>query len=220
VFQKHLADQPMMRSVIADMALEMEGVVALVMRLARAFDRAAADPAEAAFARLMTPAVKYYVCKTAPAFIYEAMECLGGNGYVEDGVLARLYREAPVNAIWEGSGNVMCLDVLRAATREVDASRAVLAQLEKQATGLPGVSEAVRMIEQHVTGASAEAGARVLVERLALLAAAAALQTSGARAAEPFAKSRLMSVRGATYGASELDADNASLLIDRVLPVD
>jgi len=220
VFQKHLADQPMMRSVIADMALEMEGVVALVMRLARAFDRAAADPAEAAFARLMTPAVKYYVCKTAPAFIYEAMECLGGNGYVEDGVLARLYREAPVNAIWEGSGNVMCLDVLRAATREVDASRAVLAQLEKQAAGLPGVSEAVRMIEQHVTGASAEAGARVLVERLALLAAAAALQTSGARAAEPFAKSRLMSVRGATYGASELDTDNASLLIDRVLPVD
>src|SRR5215813_99239 len=116
----------MMRSVIADMALEMEAVVALVMRLARAFDRAPADPAEAAYARLMTPAVKYFVCKTAPGFIYEAMECLGGNGYVEDSMLARLYREAPVNAIWEGSGNVMCLDVLRAATREPEASRPVL----------------------------------------------------------------------------------------------
>jgi putative acyl-CoA dehydrogenase len=220
VFQKHLADQPMMRSVIADLALEMEGVVALVMRLARAFDRAAADPAEAAFARLMTPAVKYVVCKTAPAFIYEAMECLGGNGYVEEGMLSRLYREAPVNAIWEGSGNVMCLDVLRAATREADASRAVLAQLEKQAAGLPGVSEAVRVIGQHVLGPGAEAGARVLVERLALLAATAALQTSGARAAEPFARSRLLNARGATYGASELDAAETAVLIDRVLPAD
>jgi len=220
VFQKHLADQPMMRSVIADMALEMEGVVALVMRLARAFDRAGADPAEAAFARLMTPAVKYYVCKTAPAFIYEAMECLGGNGYVEDGMLARLYREAPVNAIWEGSGNVMCLDVLRAATRDADASRAVLAQLEKQAADLPGVSEAVRVIGEHVSSAGAEASARVLVEKLALLAATAALQTSGARAAEPFARCRLANVRGATYGARELDVDSVSLLIDRALPAD
>ena len=218
VFQKHLADQPMMRSVIADLALEMEAVVALVMRLARAFDRAGADPAEAAFARLMTPAVKYFVCKTAPAFIYEAMECLGGNGYVEDGMLSRLYREAPVNAIWEGSGNVMCLDVLRAATREADASRAVLTQLEKQADGLPGVGEAVRVIGQHVLGSGAEAGARVLVERLALLAAAAALHTSGARAAAPFARSRLLNARGATYGASELDAAEVAVLIDRVLP--
>jgi len=206
--------------VIADMALEMEGVVALVMRLARAFDRAGADPAEAAFARLMTPAVKYYVCKTAPAFIYEAMECLGGNGYVEDGMLARLYREAPVNAIWEGSGNVMCLDVLRAATRDADASRAVLAQLEKQAADLPGVSEAVRVIGEHVSSAGAEASARVLVEKLALLAATAALQTSGARAAEPFARCRLANVRGATYGARELDVDSVSLLIDRALPAD
>src|SRR5215468_3293500 len=178
VFQRHLADQPMMRSVLADMALDMEAVVALVMRLARAFDRAVADPAEAAFARLMTPAVKYYVCKTAPAFIYEAMECLGGNGYVEDGVLARLYREAPVNAIWEGSGNVMCLDVLRAATREVDASRAVLAQLEKQAAGLPGVSEAAERIANALSGADAEAQARAAVGQLAMLAAAAALRQS------------------------------------------
>ena len=117
VFQRKLADQPIMRTLLADLALEMEGVVALTMRLCRAFDQAADDPREAAYARLLTPAVKYWVCKTAPGFIYEAMECLGGNGYVEEGVLARLYREAPVNAIWEGSGNVMPRRVAGHATR-------------------------------------------------------------------------------------------------------
>src|SRR5208282_2610922 len=109
----------------------LEAIVAVVMRLARAFDRAAADPLEAAYARLLTPAVKYWVCKTAPPFIYEALECLGGNGYVEDGMMARLYREAPLNAIWEGSGNVMCLDVLRALGRDGEATRAVIGALAR-----------------------------------------------------------------------------------------
>ena len=112
----------MMRAVLADLALEVEGAVALVMRLARAFDRAATDPHGRAYARLLTPAAKYWVCNTVPSFVYEAMECLGGNGYVEESVLPRLYREAPVNAIWEGSGNVMCLDVLRALEREPEAA--------------------------------------------------------------------------------------------------
>src|SRR6266702_1053400 len=111
VFQKHLADQPLMQAVLADMALHVEASVALVMRLCRAFDQAPDDPGEAAYMRLVTPAIKYWVCKSAPGFLYEAMECLGGNGYVEEGILARHYRESPVNAIWEGSGNVMCLDV-------------------------------------------------------------------------------------------------------------
>src|SRR5205823_5255439 len=105
-FQKRLLDQPLMRAVLADLAMEVEAAAALVLRLARAFDLAGHDSSEAARARLLTPVVKYWVCKTAPAFIYEAMECLGGNGYVEESVLPRLYREAPVNAIWEGSGNV------------------------------------------------------------------------------------------------------------------
>src|SRR5881396_14563 len=118
VFQKKLSDQPMMRMLLADMALEMEGVTALMMRLCRSLDHTASDKSEAARARLLTPAVKYWVCKSAPPFIYEAMECLGGNGYVEELPLARLFREAPVNAIWEGSGNVMCLDVVRAARRD------------------------------------------------------------------------------------------------------
>ncbi len=114
VFGKRLADQPMMRAVLADMALDVEAAVALVFRLSRALDRAATDAREAAYARLLTPAVKFWICKLAPGLIFEAMESLGGNGYVEESLLPRLYREGPVNAIWEGSGNVMCLDVLRA----------------------------------------------------------------------------------------------------------
>src|SRR5436309_12810266 len=130
VFQKKLADQPMMRTLLADMALEVEGATALMMRLCRSFDLAASNEKEAARARLLTPAVKYWVCKTAPGFIYEAMECLGGNGYVEETPLARLYRETPVNAIWEGSGNVICLDVMRAARREPAAIDALFAELD------------------------------------------------------------------------------------------
>ncbi len=137
VFQKHLYDQPMMRAVLADLALEVEGAVALAMRLARAFDHAGTDPREAAYARIVTPAAKYWVCKTAPGFIYEAMECLGGNGYVEESVLPRLYREAPVNAIWEGSGNVMCLDVLRALRRDPESAE-TFAALAREASKLSG----------------------------------------------------------------------------------
>ena len=152
VFQKHLADQPMMGTLLADMALEVEGATALTMRLCRSFDLAASDAKEAARARLLTPAVKYWVCKTAPGFIYEAMECLGGNGYVEETPLARLYREAPVNAIWEGSGNVMCLDVLRALSREGEAARAVLADLVRQCGDLPGAKEAAAFIATTLSG--------------------------------------------------------------------
>ena len=122
VFQRRLADQPAMRAVVADLALELEAQVALVFRLAHAVDSAATDPREAAYARLLTPAVKFLVCKSTPQLVYESLECLGGNGYTEDLPLARYYRESPLNAIWEGSGNVMALDVLRAAGRHPDAS--------------------------------------------------------------------------------------------------
>src|SRR5215472_9959566 len=198
VFQKRLADQPMMRALTAHMALEMEGVVALVMRLARAFDLAPHDAGEAARARLLTPAVKYWVCKCAPGFVYEAMECLGGNGYVEEGALARLYREAPVNAIWEGSGNVMCLDVLRAITREADA-RAVLESLAHAAADLPGTAEAAAFVTAMLRAADAEEKARSAVELLARLAATAALAEDGlTQIAEMFARSRLAPHRGST----------------------
>ena len=132
-------------------------------------------PNEAAYMRLLTPAIKYWVCKSAPGFLYEAMECLGGNGYVEEGILARHYRESPVNAIWEGSGNVMCLDVLRALSREAEAAAAVLQHLAGETSGLPGAGEAVAFIGKAFRRPDGERVARLAVEKLALLAAAAAL---------------------------------------------
>jgi putative acyl-CoA dehydrogenase len=219
VFQKRLIDQPMMRSVLADLALEVEGAVALVMRLCRAFDRAAGDADEAARTRLLTPAVKYWACKRAPAFTYEAMECLGGNGYVEDHVLARLYREAPVNAIWEGSGNVMCLDVLRAFGREPEAGQAVLTALAREAADLPGIATTVTAIGKLAASPTAEAQARGAVERFALLAAAAALKASAPpQIAEAFARTRLGGVAGATFGASALESSEVETLIARAFP--
>jgi putative acyl-CoA dehydrogenase len=219
VFQKHLVDQPMMRAVLADLALDVEGATALVMRLARAYDLAARDPGEAVRARLLTPAVKYWVCKRAPGFTYEAMECLGGNGYVEESVLPRLYREAPVNAIWEGSGNVMCLDVLRALTHDGEAGRAVLAALAEEVADLPGTGAACAAVERAFLAPDAETEARVAVGRLALLAAAAALrQSAGPEVATLFARTRLQDGHGPMYGTSEISLDDARRLIDRALP--
>jgi putative acyl-CoA dehydrogenase len=215
VFQRHLYDQPMMRAVLADLALEVEGAVALIMRLARAFDQAASDPREAAFARLVTPAAKYWICKTAPSFIYEAMECLGGNGYVEESVLPRLYREAPVNAIWEGSGNVMCLDVLRALRRDPEAAD-LLAGLARDASPLlEGGAELFPPISE----IESEAKARIAVGRLATLAAATALETTApAAVTESFARTRLARQHAALYGADDIAAATAETLLQRALP--
>ncbi|MBV9701966.1 MAG: acyl-CoA dehydrogenase family protein, partial [Methylobacteriaceae bacterium] len=172
-FGRRLADQPAMRAVLADLALEVEAAVALVFRLASAFERAAGSPAEAALARLATPAAKYLVCKTAPGFLYEALECLGGNGYVEELPLARAYREAPVNAVWEGSGNVMALDVLRAAKRDPAAAAGVIDGLGR-GVGESGIRIA-KLVVADLLGDEPERHARRLTERLARLAALAAL---------------------------------------------
>jgi putative acyl-CoA dehydrogenase len=218
VFQRMLADQPLMGSVLADLALDAEGALAAVMRLCRSYDRASADAQEAARARTLTPVIKYWVCKTAPNFTYEAMECLGGNGYVEDGVLARLYREAPVNAIWEGSGNVVCLDLLRALARDAEAAGAVLETLARQTYDLPGCGEAVKFVAQVLASPAQEAHARAAVERLALLAAATALQESAPEVAHIFARYRLEQPPGRSYGAVEIDARDTGLLLERALP--
>src|ERR1700758_4066369 len=135
VFQKHLADQPLMRAVLSDMALQVEASIGLVMRLCRTFDLAPVNADEVAYMRLLTPAIKYWTCKNAPGFLYEAMECLGGNGYGGGGISARHSRESPVNAIWEGSGNVMCLDVLRALSREAEAATGILKGLAQETRG-------------------------------------------------------------------------------------
>ncbi|UWU80623.1 acyl-CoA dehydrogenase family protein [Bradyrhizobium huanghuaihaiense] len=218
VFQKHLADQPLMQAVLSDMALHVEASVALVMRLCRAFDRTPHDASEAAYMRLLTPAIKYWTCKSAPAFLYEAMECLGGNGYVEDGILARHYRESPVNAIWEGSGNVMCLDVLRALSREPEAAMAVLQSLVAETKGLPGAGEAAAFIGKTFRRADGERVARLAVEKLALLAAAAALNGVSPRQAELFATTRLATSHANMYGAVELESGTARELLARALP--
>jgi len=220
VFQKRLADQPMMRTVLADLAIEVEAVVALVMRLCRSIDFAPRDSGEAARARLLTPAVKYWVCKSAPGFVYEAMECLGGNGYVEEGMLARLYREAPVNAIWEGCGNVMCLDVLRAFGRDAEPARALLDALVRACGDLPGAASAASAIADALGKADAEARARALVEQLAQLAATAALAESAPpQVAAAYAQSRLARSRGATYGTAPLAGEVTALLLGRALEV-
>jgi putative acyl-CoA dehydrogenase len=212
VFQRHLVDQPLMTRVLADLALESEAQTALVMRLAGSFDRG-----EEARARLLTPAVKYAVCKGAPGFVYEAMECLGGNGYVEESPLPRLYREAPVNAIWEGSGNVMALDVLRAATRAPEETEGLIDALARPARGLPGVADAVAGIAADLRAPDAEARARRATGRLATLAAAAALAESAPPAiAEAYAATRLAAPRE-TFGANAVGGV-AALLLERALP--
>jgi putative acyl-CoA dehydrogenase len=217
VFQKHLADQPLMQAVLSDMALHVEASAALVMRLCHAFDRMHDDANEAAYMRLLTPAIKYWVCKSSPAFLYEAMECLGGNGYVEEGILARHYREAPVNAIWEGSGNVMCLDVLRALSREPDAALSILRMLGEDTGGLPGAADAAAFIGKTFRRADSERLARLAVEKLALLAAAAALNKVSPRHAELFALTRLAAPHASMLGAVDLEPADIRALLERAL---
>jgi putative acyl-CoA dehydrogenase len=211
VFQKTLLDQPMMRAVLADMALDLEGAVALMMRVCRALDRASSDPREAAYARLLTPVAKYWICKIAPAFVFEAMECLGGNGYVEESILPRLYREAPVNAIWEGSGNVMCLDVLRALRREEEGK---FYESLSRSIAVPAPDGAALTIDS-----VNEASAPALVGRLALMASVAELKTSAPQAVvDAFARTRLVQRHGPLYGAHDIDAPTVELLLQRALP--
>jgi putative acyl-CoA dehydrogenase len=206
VFGKPLYGQPMMRAVLADLALEVEGAIALVMRLSRAIDHAGVDAQEAAYARLLTPAAKYRICKLVPGFVFEAMECLGGNGYVEESVLPRLFRESPVNAIWEGSGNVMCLDVLRALKHDNEAD--IIAALAREAgVACDGLA---------VTN---EGEARRLVGELAILASAIALRaTAPAVVADAFLQTRLADRHGAIYGTSALGDSTIELLLQRALP--
>jgi putative acyl-CoA dehydrogenase len=217
VFQKHLADQPLMKAVLADMALHVEASTALVMRLCRSFDRAPVDKTEAAYMRLLTPIIKYWICKSAPGFLYEAMECLGGNGYIEEGILARHYREAPVNAIWEGSGNVMCLDVLRALSREPDGAEVVLKHLVAQTRDLPGASEAIGAVVKALRQPDAERVARIAAEKLAQIAAAAALQEVHPKHAELFAATRLRHAHAPLYGSADLSDADARGLLERAL---
>jgi putative acyl-CoA dehydrogenase len=212
VFQRRLIDQPLMAQVLADMALDVEAATALAFRLARAFD--GEGESEAPYRRLMTPVTKYWVCKTAPSLAYEAMECLGGNGYVEDGGFPRLYREVPVNAIWEGSGNVMCLDVLRVIEREPETLDKVLAEVETIASVAPRLKKAVIKIKELARGVRHDQGAaRTFVELLALAGAAALLASYAPNAvSDAFLATRLQGSGRNTYGAGVAHADTNDIL--------
>jgi putative acyl-CoA dehydrogenase len=218
-FGRRLADQPLMQSVLADLALESEAATALGLRLARAYDEAAGDAQARAFARIATAVAKYWVCKRAPAAIYEAMECLGGNGYVEESILPRLYREAPVNAIWEGSGNVICLDVLRAIVREPESLPALLAELRLARGGHPAFDAACAALEADLADPSdAESRARRLVERLALALQASILLRAVPSVGEAFCAARLADHPGLTFGALP-SAIPRRALVSRILPL-
>jgi putative acyl-CoA dehydrogenase len=212
-FGRPLAAQPLMQNVLADLALESEAATAFALRLARCFDESA-DPAQALLARVLTPAGKYWICKRGPGFGFEAMEVLGGSGYVEDSPLARLYRELPVNSIWEGSGNVMCLDLLRALGKSPEAREALAAEL-----ALAGnadtffVAYKTMLLADLAQPQADEFGARVLAERVVLAVQAALLL----RHAPPFVSaafvaSRLKREPGGAYGRLPAGVDCAAIL--------
>ncbi len=206
-FQRRLIDQPAMAAVLADLAVESEAATALGFRLAQAFD--ADDP----LARLLTPVAKYWVCKRAPGLVYEAMEAHGGAGYIEAGPMPRLFRQSPLNAIWEGSGNVIALDLLRAIAREPDGVEALHAFLAAQ-RGHDGAYD--RWIDAIDLRAAHEGTARLLIERLALAAQAAVLIGQGNPLAEAFCRLRLIP-RGSAYGAFDAAIDTR-MIVDRAMP--
>jgi putative acyl-CoA dehydrogenase len=216
-FGRLLAEQPLMRAVLADLAIESEAATAVALRLARAFDRADHDPHETAFRRAATPVVKYWLCKRAPVHAAEALECLGGNGYVEESGLPRLYRQSPLNGIWEGSGNVQCLDVLRVLSKAPEAVEAFVAELDAAAGADHRLDEAVRALRKDVTDAR-EATARRLAERMAGVLQGALLVRHGHPAvADAFCATRLAGDRGAAFGTLPPEAD-ARAILARALP--
>jgi putative acyl-CoA dehydrogenase len=219
-FGRLLADQPLMRNVLADLALESEAATLLALRLARAFDgRHHREEHEALIARVLTPAAKYWICKRLPTAAAEAMEVMGGTGYVEEGPFARFYREAPLNSIWEGSGNVMCLDVLRALSRVPAVREALVGELS-EARGADRHYDAfiAALAEDLARPDLDEAQARALTERIALAMQAALLLTSGPSAiAGAFCASRLAGTWGRAFGTLPANVDPAPLLA-RALP--
>src|SRR3984893_5314151 len=201
-FGKLLSQQPLMVNVLADIAVESEATTVLMMRLAGSFDRAADHPDESPFRRLGLAIAKYWTCKRAIAVVAEALECHGGNGYVEESIMPRLYREAPLNSIWEGSGNVNALDVLRAMTREPDSLDAFMSEVEESAGSDPRFDDSLGELKRQLSNRDdAEARARTVVELVAVALQASLLLRHGDPAvADAFCASRLDSRGGRTFG--------------------
>ena len=213
-FGKRLADHALMRNVLADLAIEAEAAIVLAMRVARAVDRAPYDPQEAAFARIATAVGKYWVCRRAPGFVNEAQECLGGAGYVEESLLPRLYRQAPLNSIWEGSGNIQCLDVLRALQREPHTGRALLAELEAAQNVDPDLDTEIAELRPVLEGQTvpSEVEARRWVEALALALQASLLLRNDSPMAAAFCSTRIGGDHGNAYGTLPRDFELGSLI--------
>jgi putative acyl-CoA dehydrogenase len=207
-FGRRLVDQPLMQNVLADLCLDSEAATATAMRLARAFDEG-----DHHFRRLATAVSKYWVCKTTPPLVAEALECLGGNGYVEESGLPRLFRESPLNSIWEGSGNVNCLDVLRALEREPESLDALRAELALARGENPHLDDALAELELELADdADTELRARRLVERLALcLQASLLVRHAPPVVSDAFCATRLGGEGGRAYGTLPRAADVRSI---------
>ncbi|HEY4434272.1 MAG TPA: acyl-CoA dehydrogenase family protein, partial [Candidatus Cybelea sp.] len=218
-FGKALIDQPLMQNVLADLALESEAATLLVLRVARTIDDSPKSPAASALKRIGTALAKYYICKRAPAIAAEALECLGGNGYVEESIMPRLYREAPLNSIWEGCGNVNALDVVRVLQKQPEAYAAWRAELEA-ALDEPLIAAELRAFERDLRDRSLEpAQARALGEKMALLWQAALLHRyAPGKVAQAFLRSRL-GAAGRTLGTLPQGIDFRSI-IDRAAPLE
>ncbi|MGN6652266.1 isovaleryl-CoA dehydrogenase [Trinickia sp.] len=229
-FSRRLVDQPLMRNVLADLSLETEAATVLFMRLARAFDAhlaaartgASESGVERAWRRIVTPAAKFWVCKRALEFTGEAMEVWGGNGYVEEGPMARFYREAPVNSIWEGSGNVMCLDVLRALERDPQGAHALFDEWRADAQDAPTLAAALDALQASLAAPAEhrEAGARRLTQQLVLCAQAVLMLRSSPDAhANAFIATRLADAGaglggGRVYGTLPASFDQRAIIAD------
>jgi len=216
-FGKSLVEQPLMRNVLADLALESEAATALAFRVARAVDASPRDARERALARIVTAVGKYWVCKRCPPFVAEALECLGGNGYVEDLALARLFRQSPLNSIWEGSGNIQCLDVLRALRKEPDSREALFAELDAVRGGNRVLDAEVVALRKLVAEDSedVEGRSRRLVERMGMALQGACLVRGGNVAiADAFCDSRIARGHGVAFGTLNAGAP-MDVLVER-----
>lgn len=218
-FGKLLIEQPLMRNVLADLLIESEAATLLIMRLAGSFDARESDSQERAFGRIATAIAKYWLCKRAPVHVGEALECHGGNGYVEESPMPRLYREAPLYSIWEGSGNVICLDILRALAKEPDSAEALRNEIKAAGTLDKRLSAFLADVEKQLAHArDSEAQARRLAEKLALaLQASLVIRHSNPAVAEAFLSSRLNWDHGYTFGTLPGSIDVKRILEQEII---
>ena len=212
-FGRRLIEQPLMTNVLADLCIDSDAATVLALRLARAYDDDAV-----AFRRLATAVAKYWVCKATPPLVAEALECIGGNGYVEESVLPRLLRESPLNSIWEGAGNVQALDVLRAVERQPESLEAVFAEVDAAVGADARLDGAVATLRAELAEAADGANARRVVERIALCLAGALLLRADSPVADAFCATRLAGQGGRAYGTLPRGIE-AAALVERHLPL-